>query len=245
MEEVPMWFKQTEPKSPEQPEVAAARPQPAPVPFAVPASPPDTAPAAAHFAPAAPLSSSSASRITPGLSLKGEISGREDLWIGGSVDGSLRFDTARVVVGASGMAHGEIEAREIVIEGKVEGDLRATERLEISQTGKVHGDASAPRISMQEGAVFNGSMEVVRAGETRSTSPGATGGSRPSPAPRGSRFQSAQAAGVAAAAGAVAAPAGSSPGVTAASNDPRESESRTAGSIAYRGIGVDSPERPE
>jgi cytoskeletal protein CcmA (bactofilin family) len=240
-----MWFKQTEPKSPQQPEVAPARPQAVSVPSPAPVAPPETVPAAAQVGPAAPASTSGASRITPGLSLKGEISGREDLWIGGNVDGTLRFDTARVVVGASGMVHGEIEAREIVIEGKVEGDLRATERLEIAQTGRVRGDASAPRISMQEGAVFNGSMEVVRAGESRSASPGPASSSRGSQAPRGSRFQSAQAAGAAAAATATAAPAGTPQGVTSGSTDSRESESRTAAPIAYRGIAADAPERPE
>jgi len=240
-----MWFKPTEPKSPQQPEAAAVRPQPAPAPSAVPAAPAETAPAAVNVAPAAPASTTNASRITPGLSLKGEISGREDLWIGGSVDGSLRFDASRVVVGGSGMVHGGIEAREIVIEGKVEGDLRATERLEITQTGRVRGDASAPRLSMQEGAVFNGSIEVVRAGESRSASPGAGSSSRTSAAPRNSRFQTAQAAGAAAASTAATSPAGNATGVTAASSDSREKEAAPAGPIAYRGIAADAPEGPE
>src|SRR5208282_98719 len=193
-----MWFKQNEPKSPQQPEAAAVRPLPAPAPPAAPAASAETAPVTAHAVPAAVASASTASRITPGLSLKGEISGKEDLWIGGSVDGTLRFDTARVVVGASGRVHGEIEAREIVIEGNVEGDLRATERLEIAQTGRVRGDASAPRLAMHEGAIFNGSVEVVRAGESRNSLPGASSSSRTAVTPRGSRFQTAQAAGAAA-----------------------------------------------
>ncbi|HKM91868.1 MAG TPA: polymer-forming cytoskeletal protein [Candidatus Acidoferrales bacterium] len=240
-----MWFKQTEPKSPQQPEAPAVRSQPAAVPPAAPAAPAEPAPAAVNVAPAAPAYTANASRITPGLSLKGEISGREDLWIGGSVDGSLRFDTSRVVVGASGVVHGGIEAREIVIEGKVEGDLRAAERLEITQTGRVRGDASAPRLSMQEGAVFNGSIEVVRAGESRSAAPGAGSSSRTSPAPRNQRFQTAQAAGAAAAATAATSPAGSPAGVPAASSDSRESEAAPAGPVAYRGIAADAPERPE
>src|SRR5208282_2323329 len=225
-----MWFKQTEPKSPQQPEAPAVRSQPAAVPPAAPAAPAEPAPAAVNVAPAAPAYTANASRITPGLSLKGEISGREDLWIGGSVDGSLRFDTSRVVVGASGVVHGGIEAREIVIEGKVEGD---------------RGDASAPRLSMQEGAVFNGSIEVVRAGESRSAAPGAGSSSRTSPAPRNQRFQTAQAAGAAAAATAATSPAGSPAGVPAASSDSRESEAAPAGPVAYRGIAADAPERPE
>jgi len=240
-----MWFKQTESKSPQQPETAAVRPQPAPAPSAVPAAPAETTPAPVNVAPAAPAFSAGASRITPGLRLKGEISGREDLWIGGSVDGKLRFDASRVVVGGSGKVDGGIEAREIVIEGKVDGDLRATERLEITPTGRVTGDASAPRLSMQEGAVFNGSIEVVRAGESRSTSAGAGSSSRTSVAPRNPRFQAAQAAGAAAAATAATSPAGSPAGGTAGSPDSRESEGAHAGPIAYRGIAADAPERSE
>ncbi len=240
-----MWFKQTEPKSLQQPEAPAVRPQPAAVPSAAPAAPAEPAPAGVNVAPAAAAYTASASRITPGLSLKGEISGREDLWVGGSVEGSLRFDASRVVVGATGVVHGGIEAREIVIEGNVEGDLRAAERLEIAQTGSVRGEASAPRLSMHEGAVFNGSIEVVRAGESRSGPPGTSSSSRTLPAPRNPRFQSAQAAGAAAAAIAATSPAGSPTGVPAASSDSRESEAAPAGPVAYRGIAADAPERPE
>ena len=240
-----MWFKQNEQKSPQQPETPAVRPQPAAPPSAAPAAPAETTPVATSVAPVAAAVTAGASRITPGLSLKGEISGREDLWIGGSVEGALRFDASRVVVGASGTIHGGIEAREIVIEGKVEGDLRATERLEITQTGRVRGDASAPRLSMQEGAVFNGSIEVVRAGESRSASPGAGSSSRTAAASRNPRFQTAQAAGAAAAATAGTAPAGSATGATAGSPDSREKEAAPAGPIAYRGIAADAPERPE
>jgi cytoskeletal protein CcmA (bactofilin family) len=236
-----MWFKQTEPKSPEQPEAPAVRPQPAPAPYAAPAAPAESAPAATSVAPVAAAFTAGASRITPGLSLKGEISGREDLWIGGRVEGSLRFEASRVVVGAGGTIHGGVEAREIVVEGRVEGDLRATERLEITQTGKVRGDASATRLSMQEGAVFNGTIEVVRAGESRSTLAGAASSSRAAAAPRNARFQTVQAA----AATAGTSPAGSPAGVTGGAPDSKESEAAPTGTIAYRGIAADAPKRPE
>jgi len=236
-----MWFKQTEPKSPQQPEAPAVRSQPAAVPPAAPAAPAEPAPAAVNVAPAAATYTASASRITPGLSLKGEISGREDLWIGGSVEGALRFDASRVVVGASGTIHGGIEAREIVIEGKVEGELRAAERLEIAQTGRVRGNASALRLSIQEGAVFNGSIEVVRAGESCSASPGAASSPRTAVTSRNPRIQAAQAA----AATAGTSSAGSPAGVTGGAPDSKESEAAPAGPIAYRGIAADAPKRPE
>ena len=238
-----MWFKQNEPKSPQQPETPAARPQPATSQPAAPAQPPSAAPVLAPAPPAASAPAAHASRITPGITLKGEISGREDLWIGGSVDGTLRLESARVVVGASGKVHGEMEAREIVIEGKVEGDLRAAERLEIAATGAVRGDATAPRVAFHEGAVFNGSMEVTRAGESPAAPQKAGATARSSAAPRGSRFQSAQAASAAAAAGSSAIPVGTPPGVPDASPESREADSPPAASVLRRGIAADSSER--
>ena len=243
-----MWFKQNEQKSPQQPETPAPRPQqpaavpPAPAPSAIqpPAQPVDTAPAVLSVAPSPAGIAAGASRITPGITLKGEISGREDLWIGGSVDGKLNLESGRIVVAASGKVHGEIEAREVVIEGKLDGNLRAAERLEVTATGVVRGDAAAPRVALHEGAAFNGSLEILRAGESRSL-PQAGASSRTTVAPRSPRFQTAQAAGAAAAAGATPAPA-SNPG---AAHEPPEKAAATAPSVTHRGIASDSSEHSE
>jgi cytoskeletal protein CcmA (bactofilin family) len=188
------------------------------------------------------VAAATASRLTSGISLKGEISGREDLWIGGKVDGTLRFESARVVVGASGKVQGEIEAREIVVEGNMDGDLHAAERLEIAPTGNVRGDASAPRIALQEGALFNGHVEVVRAGESRSASQGGAAAGRTAQASRGSRPQSAHAAGAAASAGA---PAAASGAPASDSADAKSGGSASSTAALLRGIGVDTSERSE
>ncbi len=240
-----MWFKQNEQKSPQQPETPAPRPQPPAAHPPAPAPPVEAAPVIPPVAPSAPAPAATASRITPGLTLKGEISGKEDLWIGGSVEGTLRMDSARMVVGASGKVHGDVEAREIVIEGKVDGNLRAAERLEIAATGAVRGDAAAPRVALHEGAVFNGSMEVTRAGESPAIPQrgGATG--RTSVLPRGSRFQNAQAASAAAAAGSAAIPVGTPPGVPDVTPESREADPSAAASVLHRGIAADSSEPSE
>lgn len=237
-----MWFKQNEQKSPQQPETPAPRPQQTTTPVA-PATPQpvETAPAVAPFSAPAPAPAAvTSSRITPGLRLKGEISGREDLWIGGSVDGKLRMESGRVVVGASGKVQGEIEAREVVIEGKVDGNLRAAERLEISSTGTVDGDAAAPRVAVQEGAVFNGSIEVLRAGESRSISQSSGAASRTTVGPRGTRFHTAQAAGVAAAAG-----AGAAGNASTGTPEIREGDATPAAPAVLRGLAADSSEHSE
>jgi cytoskeletal protein CcmA (bactofilin family) len=165
-----MWFKHSESKPPQQPESAAPRQQtvtPTP-PAGLP--PVETASAPSLSPPAAPAPLSTSSRITPGLVLKGEITGREDISIEGEMEGSLRLSGARVVVGATGCLRGNVEAREIVVVGRVTGNLRAEERLEITRTANVSGEAAAQRIRVEDGAVFNGSMEVIRAGEPRATS---------------------------------------------------------------------------
>jgi len=240
-----MWFKQNEPKSPQQPETPAPRPQPPAAHPPAPAQPLETAPAAPPVAATAPTPAAGASRITPGITLKGDISGREDLWIGGNVDGTLRLESSRVVVGASGKIHGEIEAREIVIEGKVEGDLRAAERLEISPTGTVRGDATAPRIAFHEGAVFNGSMEVTRAGESPAVPQRSGGASRASAGARGPRSQNAQAASAAATGGGAVIPVGTPPGVPDPTPESREADAPPAATVLRRGIAADSSERSE
>jgi len=233
-----MWFKQNEQqKSPQQPEAATPQPPPAPVApthTAPPAAPATPAPAAREPL-AAPVPAPSGSRITPGLVVKGEISGREDLWIGGNVDGTVRFDSARIVVGGSGKFHGQMESREIVVEGNVDGDLLASERLEITSSGTARGDASAPRVSIQEGAIFNGSIEVVRAGESRAAQQPPSA-SRNAPTPRGtSRPQTTQAAGAAAGAGAPTASAGTTATVTASVAEGGNGE----GTVIARGIAAD------
>jgi len=231
-----MWFKQNEQKSPQQPETPAPRPQQPAVPSAY-IPPQEAAPVAPPVPAVAPAPTANSSRITPGITFKGEITGREDLWIGGSVDGKLHFDSARVAVGASGKVHGEIEAREVVIEGKVDGNLRAAERLEITATGTVRGDAAAPRIALQEGAVFNGAMEILRPGESRSLPQGAGPTSRTTVAPRGARIQNVQAAGAAASAGAPAPPAG-----TAGAPPEAREKNADVHSVLLRGIASDSSE---
>jgi len=235
-----MWFKQNEQKSPQQPEIPAPRPQQSTAVPVAPAQPAETAPTAPAVAAPSASPAANASRITPGLTLKGEVSGKEDLWIGGNIDGKLHFDSARVSVGASGKVQGEIEAREVVIEGKVEGNLRATERLEIATTGNVRGDATAPRVALQEGAVFNGAMEILRPGESRSVTQGAPASSRTAGASRGSRLQSAQAAGAA-----VSAVVATSPSATASAAAEAPENPAAVPTVFRHGIASESSERSD
>jgi cytoskeletal protein CcmA (bactofilin family) len=153
-----MWFKQNEPKSPAPPaEAPLAKPSVQTVAPAVPVE----SPAPAAVMPLAPAGAPTA-RFSRGLMVKGEISGKEDLWIDGGLEGTLRLDGARLTIGPSGRVHGDVFAREIIVQGQVSGNLHADERIEVTPSGAVTGDAVTKRIAIEEGGVFNGSIEMPR-----------------------------------------------------------------------------------
>lgn len=96
------------------------------------------------------------------LRFKGELSADEDLVLLGRVEGSITH-TESLTVGVGGVVIGDLRARVITIKGTVEGDLEATESIFIAPTANVLGDLVAPRVSIVEGAMFNGSVEMKRA----------------------------------------------------------------------------------
>jgi cytoskeletal protein CcmA (bactofilin family) len=150
-----MWRKQEEPKAaPSLPEASMphkVEPLPAPV-------PPTTTFAREAFTPTG--------HLTRGLTIKGEITGNEDLFVDGEVHGQIRLRDSKVTVGASGRLTASIEAREIVVRGKIKGDLRARERVQIVARGSVIGDVIARHLSIDEGAEIRGNVDTTR-GEER------------------------------------------------------------------------------
>ena len=107
------------------------------------------------------------SRFNQNLLVKGEISGREDLYLDGRMEGSIRLPESRVTVGPNGRVTAEIEANEIIVEGHVRGNLFARSRLELRASCTVRGDAAAPRVAIQEGARLNGRVEMAKPEEVR------------------------------------------------------------------------------
>jgi cytoskeletal protein CcmA (bactofilin family) len=114
--------------------------------------------------------------------MKGELSGREDVIIDGVFEGQVRVSGAGLTIGASGRVRAEIEADEIIVEGRVEGSLRARERLSIRRSGNVTGSIETSRLVIEDGAVIHGRVEMVRPGESRAASRGLG-----APAPRAER----------------------------------------------------------
>jgi cytoskeletal protein CcmA (bactofilin family) len=98
--------------------------------------------------------------IGKGLFIKGEINGSESLFIDGKVEGSINLPGNRVTVGRNGQVSASITAREIVVLGKVRGNMTATDRVDIRAEGSLSGDVSAARISIEDGAFFKGGIDI-------------------------------------------------------------------------------------
>jgi cytoskeletal protein CcmA (bactofilin family) len=98
--------------------------------------------------------------ISKGLFVKGEITGTESLYIDGKVEGSINLPGNRVTVGRNGQVGANVTAREVVVLGKVKGNVSATDRVDIRAEGALSGDVSAARISIEDGAFFKGGIDI-------------------------------------------------------------------------------------
>ena len=97
--------------------------------------------------------------------IKGEVTGSESLYIDGRVEGSINLSGNRVTVGRNGVVSANINAREIVVLGKVRGNLTASDRVDIRSDGSLTGDVVAARISIEDGAFFKGGIDIRKAGQ--------------------------------------------------------------------------------
>jgi cytoskeletal protein CcmA (bactofilin family) len=116
------------------------------------------------------MTSSRPTNLGSSVILKGDLTGSEDLLIEGQFEGTINLREHCLTVGAHGQVKAEIQATRVVIEGSVNGNITARERIEIRKTGRVMGDLVAPGIAIEDGAYFKGSIEILRE-ETRETSP--------------------------------------------------------------------------
>lgn len=102
--------------------------------------------------------------IGPSIVIKGEVTGAEDLLIQGKVEGNINLNGNQVSVGESGEVSANIQAKVIKIDGKVTGDITGNEKVIISRSGNVHGNIVAPRVTLEDGAIFKGSIDMDPAG---------------------------------------------------------------------------------
>ncbi len=92
--------------------------------------------------------------------IKGEVSGNESLYIDGRVEGSVTFKDHRVTVGRNGVVQANISAREVVIMGTVTGNVECSDRVDIRSEGTLNGDVVSARISVEDGAMLRGSVQL-------------------------------------------------------------------------------------
>lgn len=133
---------------------------PEPVRPAAPAAP--TFEPARPAAPAASSTSGEQATIGKGLFIKGEITGSESLYIDGKIEGTINLPGNRLTVGRNGQVNAAINAREIVVLGKVKGNVAATDRVDIRAEGALTGDVAAARISIEDGAFFKGGIDIKK-----------------------------------------------------------------------------------
>src|SRR5213082_1174396 len=126
-----------------------------------------------------PVAASTADQATIGKSLviKGEVSGSESLYIDGRVEGAINLAGNRVTVGRNGVVNANVVAREIVVIGKVKGNLTASDRVDIRNEGSLTGDVIAQRISIEDGAFFKGGIDIRKPGQQKNDSKEATSSS--------------------------------------------------------------------
>lgn len=161
-----MWRKQDEPKAPS----PSAQTTPKPVPT-TPQSP--TANQTVSVA-APPLSAPPAGHLTRLLVVKGEITGKDDLFVDGEVQGKIRLDGGKLTIGPDGRVTAEVEAREVAVRGEVRGNIKGHDRVQIAATGRVSGEIVTRLISIEEGAEVHAKVSLERE-EVRPRSEGALG----------------------------------------------------------------------
>ncbi len=94
--------------------------------------------------------------------VKGELSGSEDLYLDGEVEGSIQLRDHSLVVGPHGRVRANVNARDVVVHGKVDGNIRGTERVELKKSAVLVGDISTQKIIIEEGAFFKGAIDIQK-----------------------------------------------------------------------------------
>lgn len=105
--------------------------------------------------------------IGKGVSISGQIHSREDLIIDGEIDGTIEAHDHKVTIGPNGKVKAGIRAKDIVVLGAVQGNIEASDKTEIKKEARLVGDIKTARIQIEDGAMFKGSIDIVRAEPAR------------------------------------------------------------------------------
>jgi cytoskeletal protein CcmA (bactofilin family) len=115
--------------------------------------------------------------------IKGELSGSEDLYVDGQVSGTIELRNNSLTIGPNGQVRANITAKNVSIQGTVEGNVTAVERVELRKSGVVNGDVFTKRIAIEEGAFLKGKVDIQKDGAQLPRAEGKTGTSTASGSP--------------------------------------------------------------
>ncbi len=102
--------------------------------------------------------------------IKGDISGNEDIYVDGQVDGSIQLVGNSLTIGPNGRVHASVAAKNVTVGGSLEGNIHAAERTEMRKSAVVNGDVQTRRIAIEEGAYFKGKLEILS--DAKAAAPG-------------------------------------------------------------------------
>ena len=94
--------------------------------------------------------------------IKGELSGSEDLYVDGQVEGSIELSGNRLIIGPHGQVRASVNAKGVIVQGKLDGNIRASERAELTKSAMAVGDITTQRIAIEEGAYFKGKIDIQK-----------------------------------------------------------------------------------
>jgi len=154
-----MWRKEEakQQAAPQAPAPSTVSSQPATV------SAPAGAPVSAATSPTLPVSPRATACISQVIRIKGEITGKEDLFIDGTLEGKLDLGNASVTVGPNGKVKADVSAREVVVRGQLDGKIDGTERVQLWNSGRVTGEVRTERLAIEDGALLRGKVEAGKA----------------------------------------------------------------------------------
>jgi cytoskeletal protein CcmA (bactofilin family) len=113
------------------------------------------------------IQTESATVIGRSMKIRGEFDGTDDLLVDGEIDGTIKLTASRLTVRADGRVRATVIAQDVVVLGRIEGEIRATGRVELRDGAVVIGDIFAARLSIEDGAVLRGGVDPSKAVETK------------------------------------------------------------------------------
>jgi cytoskeletal protein CcmA (bactofilin family) len=127
--------------------------------------------------------SGNVAHIGKSVRIKGEVSGSEDIYVDGQVEGSIQVGGNSLTIGPNGRVVANIAAKSVTVGGVLDGNIQAGERTELRKTAVVNGDVQTRRIAIEEGAYFKGRLEIIAESKPQ---PGAAAAAASGTSPSGS-----------------------------------------------------------